>query len=207
MVATSERGEVYVAWRTGAGGGGDVRARRKDGEKGFEPEFVASNPAFGAGRRAVRDRRRPPGRLRSVAMLQGAGGRAITAAVYDRPPGRARRRIAAYWRRASALIRVAGGRVDLWGRQTFTVLVDGGVVGRRPRLARPASALGEGGTAYQVIATTRARPGVDEPRADAAVDPRPPTLRIARGAGRAAAASRSRRGGDRAPACDYVEID
>ena len=48
VTATSERGEVYAAWRFGAGGGGDVRARRKDQEKGFEPEFLASNPAFGA---------------------------------------------------------------------------------------------------------------------------------------------------------------
>ena len=60
VVATSERGDVYVAWRTGAGDGGDVRARRKDGEKGFEPEFVASDPAFGAvAPGPARDRRRP----------------------------------------------------------------------------------------------------------------------------------------------------
>ena len=85
VVATSERGDVYVAWRTGAGDGGDVRARRKDGEKGFEPEFVASDPAFGAvapGQVAI-------GADRSgntvVAMLQGSGaGARITAAVYDR---------------------------------------------------------------------------------------------------------------------------
>ena len=85
-VAASERGDVYVAWRTGAGGRGDVRARRKENEKGFEPEFVASNPAFGTV---------PPGALAIgsdrlgntiVAMLQGSGGGArITAAAWDRP--------------------------------------------------------------------------------------------------------------------------
>ena len=70
---------------------GDVRARRKDGEKGFEPEFLASNPEFGAvapGQLAI-------GADRSgntvVAMLQGAApGAGITAAVYDRAARRAR---------------------------------------------------------------------------------------------------------------------
>ncbi len=65
-----------------------MRARRKDGEKGFEPEFVASNPAFGAvapGQVAI-------GADRSgntvVAMLAGSGaGARIAAAVYDRLPG------------------------------------------------------------------------------------------------------------------------
>src|SRR4051794_21778988 len=89
VIATSERGDVYVAWRTGDGNGGDVRARRKNGEEGFEPEFIASRPDLGPV---------PPGQLaigadRSgnsiVAMLQGApGARRVTAAVYDRPPGR-----------------------------------------------------------------------------------------------------------------------
>src|SRR5215207_9672255 len=85
VVATSEREDVYVAWRTGAGGGGDVRARRKDGEKGFEPEFVASRPQYGAvapGQVAIGS----DGSGNTVlAMLQGAGaGRRLSAAVYDR---------------------------------------------------------------------------------------------------------------------------
>ena len=88
VVATSERGDVYAAWRTGAGESGDVRARRKDGEKGFEPEFVASGPQYGAvapGQVAI-------GADRSgntvVAMLQGLGARPPHHRRGLRPPAR-----------------------------------------------------------------------------------------------------------------------
>ena len=67
----------YVAWRTGAGENGDVRARRKDGEKGFEPEFVASARSTAPWRPA----RSAIGADRSgnavVAMLQGARRAAV----------------------------------------------------------------------------------------------------------------------------------
>ena len=129
VIASSERDEVYVAWRTGAGGGGDVRARRKPNGAGFEPEFVASNPAFGPvapGQLAIGS-----DRLGStiVAMLQGPAGQVrITTAAWDRPPGRPGF--------IGKLPRYRGGRLqlrwmpgaELWGRQTYTVRLDGKVV-------------------------------------------------------------------------------
>jgi hypothetical protein len=131
LVAASERGEVYVAWRTGAGDGGDVRARRKQGEEPFEPEFVGSDPALGAV---------PPGQLAIgsdrlgdtvVAMMQGSGDQArITAAAWDRPPGPPGLiGVLPRYRPGKLVIRWTRG-TDLWGRQTFTVRLDGKVVAR-----------------------------------------------------------------------------
>ena len=156
VVATSERGDVSVAWRTGAGDGGDVRARRKDGENGFEPEFVASNPEFGAvapGQVAI-------GADRSgntvVAMLAGSGaGARIAAAVYDRLPGKPVVLSSIRYRARKPLIKWAVGSEN-WGRQTFTVRVDGKVIGtsRRNRLVSPRP-LGKGRHRYKVTATDR----------------------------------------------------
>jgi hypothetical protein len=129
VIAASERDDVYVAWRTGAGPGGDVRARRKPIEKGFEPEFVASNPAYGAvqpGQLAISSDRLG-GTV--VAMMQGSGPQAhITAAVWDRPPGRSGLigKIPRY-RARRLLIRWLPGS-ELWGPQTFTVRLDGKVI-------------------------------------------------------------------------------
>jgi hypothetical protein len=129
VIAASERDDVYVAWRTGAGAGGDVRARRKPTGKGFEPEFVASNPTYGAvapGQLAIGS-----DRLGStvVAMMQGSGTQArITAAVWDRPPGRPGviGKLPRY-RAKRLLIRWMPG-AELWGRQTYTVRLDGKVI-------------------------------------------------------------------------------
>jgi hypothetical protein len=128
-IAASERDDVYVAWRTGAGGGGDVRARRKPAEAAFEPEFVASNPAFGPV---------PPNQLAIgsdrlgntvVAMLQGSGPQThITAAAWDRPPGRPGFiGVLPRYRAKKLVVRWMPG-AELWGRQTFTVRLDGKVI-------------------------------------------------------------------------------
>ena len=156
VVATSERGDVYVAWRTGDANGGDVRARRKNGEGGFEPEFVASRPEFGPV---------PPGQLaigadRSgntvVAMLQGApGARRVTAAVYDRLPGRPVVLSSIRYRARKPLIKWLVGSEN-WGPQTFTVVVDGKVVGTsRVNHLVSSRALRSGVHRYQVRATDR----------------------------------------------------
>jgi hypothetical protein len=156
VVATSERGDVYVAWRTGAGENGDVRARRKDGEKGFEPEFVASNPAYGSvapGQVAISADR--SGNT-VVAMIQGLGaGRRIAAAVYDRVPGRPvvlRSRVP---RPRKPLLKWSPGSEN-WGAQRFTVRVDGKVIGTttRNRLVSRRK-LRTGLHRYQVTATDR----------------------------------------------------
>ena len=107
-----------------------MRARRKDGEKGFEPEFVASNPAFGAvAPGPARDRRRPlrqhrrgdAARLRRRA--RGSPPRPTTGC----PAGPVVLSSIRY-RARRPLIKWAVGSEN-WGRQTFTVRVDGKVIG------------------------------------------------------------------------------
>jgi hypothetical protein len=211
VVATSEREDVYVAWRTGAGDGGDVRARRKDGEKGFEPEFVASDPAFGAvapGQVAISSDR--SGNT-VVAMIQsppgpGAGAR-ITAAVYDRVPGRPVVLSSIRYRARKPLIKWAVGSEN-WGPQTFTVRVDGKVLGKTTgnALVSP-RALGRGLHRYTVTATDR-RGQVSRSRTRTfRVDPGLPSLNIkVRRRGRRVTVSSV--ASDRGPAgLDYVQID
>ena len=208
VVATSERGDVYAAWRTGAGETGDVRARRKDGEKGFEPEFVASDPELGSvapGQVAISADR--SGNV-VVAMLQGTGAqRRITAAVYDRLPGRPVVLSSIRYRARKPLIKWAVGSEN-WGPQTFTVRVDGKVLGRtRGNALVSPRALGSGVHRYQVTATDRRGQTASSRTRTFRVDPGLPTLQITvRRRGRRVTVSTVAR--DRGPAgLDYVQID
>jgi hypothetical protein len=207
-VAASERGEVYVAWRTGAGAGGDVRARRKENEKGFEPEFVTSNPGYGAV---------PPGQLAIgsdrlgntiVAMLQRSGAQArITAAAWDRPPGRPGVIGSAAYRGRRPLIRWLPG-AEIWGRQTFTARIDGKVVGTTTstRLVSKRR-LGKGRHRFTVTTTDRRGQTATSRTYSFRVDPSFPTLRMTvRRSGRRVSVSSSAR--DRGPSgLRYVQID
>ena len=206
VIATSERGDVYAAWRTGPG---EVRAKRKDGEKGFEPEFPASNPAFGAvapGQIAIGSDR--SGNT-AVAMLQGEGaGRRISVAVYDRLPGRPVVLSSIRYRARKPLIKWSVGSEN-WGAQTFTVFVDNKVVGTTSRTNRIVSKrrLGKGLHRYRVQATDR-RGQVSVSRTRSfRVDPGLPTLKLTvRRRGRTVTVSTVAR--DRGPAgLDFVQID
>ena len=154
VVATSERADVYAAWRTGAG---DVRARRKDGEKGFEPEVLASSPDLGV----VAPRQLAIGADRSgnvvVAMIQGApGAQRLTAAVYDRLPGKPVVLSSTRPRSRKPLLKWGAGS-EYWGAQRYVVLVDGKRIGTttdRTRL-RSKRRLRPGTHRYQVRATDR----------------------------------------------------
>jgi hypothetical protein len=150
-----------------------VHARRKDGEEGFEPQFAASNPSFGAV---------PPGQVAigadrsgnaAVAMLQGgAGARRLAVAVYDRPPGTPMVLGSRRARGRKPLIKWIAGS-ESWGRQRFTVLIDGKVVGRTTRTRLVSRrAFKRGLHRYQVLATDR-RGQVTRSRAETfRVDPR-----------------------------------
>ena len=207
-VATSERGDVYVAWRTGAGDGGDVRARRKLGEKGFEAEFTASNPAFGAvqpGALAIGS-----DRLGNtiVAMLQGSGPQArITAAAWDRPPGRPGFIGSPAYRGRRPLLRWMPG-AEIWGRQRFTVRIDGKVVGTTgsSQLVSPRR-FGRGRHRATVTATDRRGQAAASRVYSFRIDPVMPTLRIrVRRSGRRVSLSSA--AGDRGPSgLRYVEVD
>ena len=208
VIAASERDDVYVAWRTGAGAGGDVRARRKPTEAAFEPEFVASNPAFGAV---------PPGQLAIgsdrlggtfVAMMQGSGTQAhITAAVWDRPPGRPGVIGSAPYRGRRPSVRWMPGS-EIWGRQTFTVRIDGKVAGTTTstQFVSPRR-FGKGRHRLTITATDRRGQTATSRTYSFRVDPGLPTLRISvRRRGRRV--SVTSRAGDRGPSgLRYVEID
>ena len=207
-IAASERGDVYVAWRTGAGDGGDVRARRKENEKGFEPEFVASNPAYGAV---------PPGQFAIgsdrlgntiVAMLQGSGAEArITAAAWDRPPGRPGVIGSAAYRGRRPSVRWIPG-AEIWGRQTFTMQVDGKPAGTTTGSQLVSTRkVGKGRHRLTVTATDRRGQAATSLTYSFRVDPGLPSLRIAvRRKGRRVSVSSSAR--DRGPSgLRYVEID
>ena len=207
-IAASERGDIYVAWRTGAGGGGDVRARRKENEKAFEPEAVASNPAYGAV---------PPGAMAIasdrlgntiVAMLQSSGTQArITAAAWDRPPGRPGVIGSAPYRGSRPFIRWLAGS-EIWGRQTFTVRIDGKVVGTTTGTELTSSRrFGRGRHRATVTTTDRRGQAVVSRSYSFRVDPKLPTLRISvRRTGRRV--SVSSRAADRGPSgLRSVQID
>jgi hypothetical protein len=208
VVATSERGDVYVAWRTGAGDGGDVRTRRKDGEKGFEPEFVTSNPAYGA----VRPDQLAIGADRLgntiVAMLQGSGAQArITAAAWDRPPGRPGVIGSAPYRGRRPSVRWIPG-AEIWGRQTFTVSVDGKPAGTTTSSQIVSTRkLGKGRHRLTVTATDRRGQTATSRTYSFRVDPKLPTLNMTvRRKGRRVTVSSS--ASDRGPSgLRYVEID
>ena len=180
VVATSERGESYAAWRTGApDGSGAVHARRKEGEAAFEPEFTASDPNFGAV--APGQFQMASDRLGNVAlaMLQGGpGARRLTVAVYDRPPGRPIVLRSFRYRGRKPLIKWQPG-TDNWGAQTFTVKIDGKAVGRTKQSRLPSKkGLRVGLHRYQVLATDFRGQTVASRVRTFRVDPFPPSLRV-----------------------------
>ncbi|MEA2136340.1 MAG: hypothetical protein QOC68_4249 [Solirubrobacteraceae bacterium] len=157
--ASSEHREVALAWRVADGAGnGSIRGRFKpEPTVPFENEVELSRPDLGPvapGQFAI-GADRVAGF--AVAMVQGAPGsnRTVTAAVQDRPPGRpgAIAHRGDWQNKARPKLEWRPG-IDLWGPQTFRVLVGGKVVGettgsslvpkQRLRAGRPLP--------YQVIA-------------------------------------------------------
>jgi hypothetical protein len=126
-VAGTDRGNLAIAWRSGA----EARASVKPYRQAFAGQAVISNPAYGP----VTDPGVFIGGDRvgdfAVAMVQGSeGAKALTVAVFDDPPnapyiGKAE----AYKRQTRPELRWRPG-TDLWGEQTFRVFVDGVQVGQ-----------------------------------------------------------------------------
>jgi hypothetical protein len=175
VVATSERGDVYAAWAHD----GSVQARRKNGEAGWEPEFQAANPGFGA----VAPGPIGIGADRSgnviVAMVQGGpGARRLSAAVYDRLPGTPVILNTRKYRARRPTLRWAAGSEN-WGVQTFTLLIDGKPVGRTTgttlKSSRP---FGKGTHRYQVTTTDRRGQSVSSRVRTFRVDAGLPSLRV-----------------------------
>ena len=126
-VASTDRGDLAIAWR----GAGDARGRIKPYRKAFLGDTQLSNPALGPvvdpgvfiGGDRVGDF--------SVAFVQEAAGvRALSVASYDDPPG------APYIGKDQALKSTTRPEfkwrpgLDLWGEQSYRVYVDGVPVGQ-----------------------------------------------------------------------------
>jgi hypothetical protein len=126
-VASTDRGDLAIAWR----GAGDARGRVKPYRKAFLGDTQLSNPALGPvvdpgvfiGGDRVGDF--------SVAFVQEAAGvRALSVASYDDPPG------APYIGKDQALKSTTRPELkwrpglDLWGEQSYRVYVDGVPVGQ-----------------------------------------------------------------------------
>ena len=142
-----------------------------------------------------------------VAMLQGSGaGTRVTAASYDRLPGRPVVLSSTRYRARKPLIKWAVGSEN-WGRQTFTVRVDGKVVGTSTTNQLVSRrALGSGRHSYSVTATDRRGQSARSRTRSFRVESGLPILGIrVRRTGRRVTVSSVAR--DRGPAgLDYVQI-
>ena len=129
-IASTDRNDNAIAWRlTSADGNSVARARYRDGETpngAFGGELTVSrgdlgpvaDPGVYIGGDRVGDF--------AVAMVQGAvGSRALTVAVFDRPPGAPFIESSqAYKRKTRPELRWRPG-LELWGAQTYRVYMDG----------------------------------------------------------------------------------
>jgi hypothetical protein len=150
-VATGDRGDLVQAWRNAGGG---ASARVKPYREPFGPETGVSNPGLGAvddpGVFAGADR---VGDF-SVAMTQGPdGARAITVADFDEPPSAPFIGQSQSYKRQSRPTFSWRPGLDLWGAQTFQVLVDGKIVGQtHDATLVPAAPIAAGRHVWQVVA-------------------------------------------------------
>jgi hypothetical protein len=118
-VSATDNGNVAAAW---VGGGQAFGAFLEPGQP-----FQAAAPLGAADALALAGDRVGD---YAVAMVQGPdGARSLSVAVYDRPPGRPSvPSSAAYSRHARPALRWSAG-LELWGGQTFQVVIDGKLAG------------------------------------------------------------------------------
>jgi hypothetical protein len=149
VAAASEHGDMAVAWIQD----GVAHARLKS-DRSFGGTFTASRSGAGAVVPASLSISNDRHGNTAVAMLQGAAGaRTVTAAVFDRPPGRASAR--------SSSARQSPGRptlkwapaVDLWGSLRYRVVIDGHAVGKTSRTSLTPHRRYTGGTHKWYVVT------------------------------------------------------
>jgi hypothetical protein len=185
VVAASERESAAVAWLADA----TLRARHKLEKQPLEAEVPVSRPELGAvvpGQYEIAGSRIDDFAL---AMAQGAeGSRSITVAHFDRPPGAPYARTKRRFLGAQPKLEWAVG-TDLWGPQTFKVILDGVEVATTTGSSYvPPAPLAPGLHRWQVVSVDRrGQQGVMK-RQSFVVDTRAPavTVRISgtRSAGR-----------------------
>jgi hypothetical protein len=159
VVSATDDDDIAAAWRVQAPDGTwQAHGRFQEAHTAYGPDTVLSRPDLGS----VAD----PGVALSgdrvgdyaVAMVQGPdGARTLSVTVFDRPPGRPSVPTStAYARRARPSLRWGAG-LDLWGPQTFRVLIDGRLSGQtQAETFVPPKALKTGRHTFRVDAVDRA---------------------------------------------------
>jgi len=178
IVASDERDSSMVAWRRADG---TLAARHKPAAKPFEPETSLASAGLGtvgAGEYAAAGDRLGDF---AVGMIQSsAAGRTLSAAVYDRPPGKpAGSTSSNYQRRAKPRLRWRAG-AELWGGAQFTVFVDGTAIGttaHQSQLVSPVP-VAEGRHRWTVVAVDRRGQQVASKERVLRIDSTRPRLRL-----------------------------
>jgi hypothetical protein len=177
-VAASDRGEEAIAWRVGLPDGStQARARLKPYRQPFGGDTLLSTgpiaaPGVFIGGDRVGDF--------AVAMVQGPdGARALAVASFDDPPGAPFiGQAQAYKRKTRPELGWRPG-VDLWGEQTFRVLVDGVQVGQtKAAQLVPATPLKTGRHTWQVVAVDARGQTAHSRARTLRIDATAPTLRV-----------------------------
>jgi hypothetical protein len=154
LTAVSEHEDSAVTWLVAPG---VLHGRYKPGGRPFDPEVPLTDPAAGAVAPGGYDISADRVGDTAVALAQGPdGARAISAAVWDRPPGRPfSRPVKSFRSRGRPRFRWVAGR-ELWGAQVFQVQVDGRVVGTTGGTSLvPAQRLAGGRHRWRVVAVDR----------------------------------------------------
>jgi hypothetical protein len=181
VVATGDRNDIAAAWRvTSPDGNAIARARFKSDGEPFGGELTVSRPDLGP----VADPGVFIGGDRvgdfAVAMVQGSpGARALTVAVYDRPPTAPFIESSqTYKRKTRPELRWRPG-LELWGAQTYRVYVDGAQIGQtqNTRLV-PSTPLTTGKHTWQVEAVDRAGQVTRSRLRTLRIDATKPTLKV-----------------------------
>lgn len=151
-VSATDNGNVAAAWLAG----GQAHGAFLEPGQPFQADTPLSNPALGA----VSDVQLAGDRVGdyAVAFAQGPdGARAVSVAVYDRPPGRPSvPSSTAYTRSARPGLGWTPG-LELWGAQTFQVVIDGKPAGTTAAdTFVPPAPLRSGRHTFQVVAVDRA---------------------------------------------------
>jgi hypothetical protein len=175
-VSATDNGNVAAVWQAD----GQVHGRFLEPGQAYQPDTALSNPALGAVD--------APGALVAgdrvgdyvAAFVQGpAGARTLSVAEYDRPPGRPSvPSSTAYTRHARPTLRWAAG-LELWGPQTYEVLIDGAVAGSTAaETFVPPVPVKSGKHTFQVVAVDQAGQATPSHTRTLRVDSLAPRVRV-----------------------------
>jgi len=176
-VAMSERERSTLVYRRG----GLLVGRQREEDGGtFDPEVVLSRPELGAVAEGSHDAAGDRVGDFAVPFLQGApGDRVLALAVHDRAPLRAQPSTTVNYQRRGRPRFVWAPGIDLWGPQTFKVIVDGQELGTSDtrELVSPRT-LGEGPHPWRVVSIDRRGQQTVSTQRTVRVDTRPPRVRV-----------------------------